>query len=45
MVLCTVHRISPNADTPAGPKNPEPFINNNKFDEKKPAWKWTPWEP
>ena len=39
MVLCTVHRISPNAETPAGPKNPEPFIKNEKFDEKKPLWK------
>ncbi len=36
MVLCTVHRISPNTETPAGPKNPEPFINNDKFDAKKP---------
>src|ERR1700693_3711785 len=25
MVLCTVHRISPNTDTPAAPKHPEPF--------------------
>jgi pilus assembly protein CpaC len=39
MVLCTVHRISPNTQTPAGPKNPEPFINNEKFDAKKPLWK------
>jgi pilus assembly protein CpaC len=39
MVLCTVHRISPNTDTPPGPKNPEPFINNQKFDGKKPSGK------
>ncbi|MFZ0437186.1 MAG: type II and III secretion system protein family protein, partial [Candidatus Sulfotelmatobacter sp.] len=26
MVLCTVHRVSPNAETPPGPKDPEPFI-------------------
>jgi pilus assembly protein CpaC len=39
MVLCTVHRISPNAETPPGPRNPEPFIKNEKFDEKKPLWK------
>jgi pilus assembly protein CpaC len=39
MVLCTVHRISPNTETPAGPKNPEPFMNNDKFDGKKPAGK------
>jgi pilus assembly protein CpaC len=35
MVLCTVHRISPNAETPAGPKNPQPFINDDKFDGTK----------
>jgi pilus assembly protein CpaC len=39
MVLCTVHRLSPNAETPPGPKNPEPFINNEKFDGKKPSGK------
>jgi pilus assembly protein CpaC len=37
MVLCTVHRISPNNEPPAGPKNPKPFIDNDKFDGKKPA--------
>ena len=35
MVLCTVHRISPNAETPPGPKNPQPFINDDKFDGTK----------
>jgi len=39
MVLCTVHRISPNAEAPTTPKNPQPFMDNNKFDEKKPLWK------
>jgi pilus assembly protein CpaC len=39
MVLCTVHRVSPNAEPPAGPKNPQPFINNDKFDGKKPSGK------
>jgi pilus assembly protein CpaC len=39
MVLCTVHRISPNTETPAAPKNPEPFMNNEKFDAKKPLWR------
>jgi pilus assembly protein CpaC len=39
MVLCTVHRISPNTETPVGPKNPDSFINNQKFDGKKPLWK------
>ena len=35
MVLCTVHRISPNEETPAGPKNPQPFMNKDKFDAGK----------
>jgi len=34
MVLCTVRKISPNVQTPPGPKNPEPFLNNDKFDGK-----------
>jgi pilus assembly protein CpaC len=33
MVLCTVHRISPNAENPPGPKNPQPFLDNSKFDK------------
>src|SRR5271155_2707529 len=39
MVLCTVHRISPNTEIPPGPKNPDSFINNEKFDGKKPSGK------
>jgi len=39
MVLCTVHRISPSAEPPATPKNPQPFMNNEKFDGKKPSGK------
>ncbi len=39
MVLCTVHRLSPNNQAPPGPKNPQPFINNDKFDVVKPLWK------
>ncbi|MFZ0277562.1 MAG: type II and III secretion system protein family protein [Candidatus Sulfotelmatobacter sp.] len=39
MVLCTVHRISPNTEPPPGPKNPQPYINNDKFDGKKPSSK------
>lgn len=39
MVLCTVHRISPNTEPPATPKNPDTFINNDKFDLKKPWWR------
>lgn len=32
MVLCTVHRISPSNQAPAGPKNPQPFMDKDKFD-------------
>ena len=39
MVLCTVHRISPNNEPPPGPTNPQPFLNNGKFDETKPSKK------
>lgn len=35
MVLCTVHRISPNSEPPAGPKNPKPFLDDGKFDKGK----------
>lgn len=37
MVLCTARRVSPNAQAPPGPKNPEPFLQNEKFDNKKPT--------
>jgi pilus assembly protein CpaC len=37
MVLCTVHRISPSNESPAGPANPQPFLDQNKFDGKKPS--------
>ncbi len=33
MVLCTVHRVSPTTETPAGPNNPQTFIDNNRFDK------------
>lgn len=33
MVLCTVHRISPSTEPPAGPKNPKPFMEPGKFDK------------
>ncbi|HXM69145.1 MAG TPA: type II and III secretion system protein family protein [Candidatus Acidoferrum sp.] len=39
VVLCTVHRISPDTEPPALPKNPQPFIDDGKFDGKKPAQK------
>jgi pilus assembly protein CpaC len=32
MVLCTVRRISPSAETPATPQNPKGFLDNGKFD-------------
>jgi len=37
MVLCTVHRISPNSQPPAGPNDPQPFLDKEKFDGKKPS--------
>jgi pilus assembly protein CpaC len=37
MVLCTVHRISPTNAPPAGPANPQPFLDQDKFDKKKPS--------
>jgi pilus assembly protein CpaC len=39
MVLCTVRRVSPSVQAPAGPANPEPFIDNGRFDNKKPEVK------
>ncbi len=35
MVLCTVHRVSPDAEPPATPKNPQPFMNKDSFDSHK----------
>ena len=37
MVLCTVHKTSPANEPPATPKNPAPFLDNGKFDGKKPS--------
>ena len=37
MVLVTARKISPTTQPPVPPKNPEPFLNNDKFDGKKPA--------
>jgi len=37
MVLCTVHRIFPSAQSPPLPDYPKPFIDKDKFDAKKPA--------
>lgn len=33
MVLCTVHRISPTTEPPAGPKNPQPYMDKGRFDK------------
>jgi len=35
MVLCTVHRVSPATEQPAGPKAPQPYMNPGKFDKSK----------
>jgi pilus assembly protein CpaC len=37
MVLCTVRRISPSTQAPKGPVNPEPYLDQQKFDAKKPS--------
>ena len=36
MVLCTARRVSPSAQPPAPPVNPKPFMDKDKFDNKKP---------
>jgi pilus assembly protein CpaC len=36
MVLCTVHKIAPNLKGPPGPSNPQPFLDRDSFDGKKP---------
>jgi pilus assembly protein CpaC len=37
MVLCTVHRIAPTNQPPPGPGDPQPFLEKDKFDGKKPS--------
>jgi len=37
MVLCTVHRISPTDQPPGLPQNPQPYMDNHKFDTGKPS--------
>jgi pilus assembly protein CpaC len=37
MVLCTARRISPTSQPPAGPQNPLPLLDKDKFDGPKPA--------
>lgn len=34
MVLCTVHRVSPSTQLPSTPKDPQPFLDKDKFDGK-----------
>lgn len=36
MVLCTVKRISPSTESPALPKNPQPYMDTGKFDKGTP---------
>jgi pilus assembly protein CpaC len=36
MVLCTARRVSPSAQTPAGPVNPQPLLDKDSFDSTKP---------
>ncbi|HEX3354972.1 MAG TPA: type II and III secretion system protein family protein [Terriglobales bacterium] len=37
MVLCTARRVSPSTQPPAPPSNPQPFMDKDKFDNKKPS--------
>jgi pilus assembly protein CpaC len=37
MVLCTVRKVSPGTQAPSAPRNPQPFLNPESFDGKKPA--------
>jgi len=39
MVLCTVKKVGPEVKPTTLPNNPEPFLNNDKFDGKKPGGK------
>jgi hypothetical protein len=36
-VLCTVKKLSPNTQPPAGPTYPQPFLDKESFDGKKPS--------
>ena len=36
MVLCTARRVSPSAQSPTGPANPQPLLDKETFDGKKP---------
>ena len=37
MVLCTARRVSASAQPPVAPENPQPFLEKDKFDGKKPG--------
>jgi pilus assembly protein CpaC len=36
MVLCTARRVSPSTQSPTGPVNPQPLLDKDSFDSKKP---------
>jgi len=36
MVLCTARRVSPSTQSPVGPVNPQPMLDKESFDSKKP---------
>ncbi len=36
MVLCTARKVSPSAQAPKGPAEPQPYLDKDKFDGKKP---------
>jgi len=37
MVLCTARRVTPTDNAPKGPANPQPYMDQKKFDGKKPS--------
>jgi pilus assembly protein CpaC len=37
MVLCTVHRIQPDSQSPTPPEYPRPFLDKQQFDKTKPS--------
>lgn len=37
MVLCTARKVSPSVQAPPGPRNPQPFLDKDKFDKAQPS--------